>query len=228
MYEQDEAERFLLERTQVLCSPPRIPWTALPGSQSASAAGSTALVPPALISRDRKANRGTHEPVARPRGFGSGLGPGLDDVFDRASAGDEPDPLRRIPSPEESEEWKRRKLAAARVKRADEYQRMQVRCLGASAGPSAGAEVLDVDALEEEAERRQAAIERRNAEANGWRRASHGAPANGKGKEVVVLDDDEEEEDQDENMEMCVICLQGVRDRTVLGECGHQSFCVSR
>lgn len=30
----------------------------------------------------------------------------------------------------------------------------------------------------------------------------------------------------DEGQDLCVICLQAVRDPTIVGECGHQIFCV--
>ena len=33
--------------------------------------------------------------------------------------------------------------------------------------------------------------------------------------------------DEDENKERCVICLMALRDRTIVGVCGHE-FCVSR
>lgn len=35
------------------------------------------------------------------------------------------------------------------------------------------------------------------------------------------------EESDDEGQDLCVICLQAVRDPTIVGECGHQIFCVS-
>jgi hypothetical protein len=35
------------------------------------------------------------------------------------------------------------------------------------------------------------------------------------------------EESDDEGQDLCVICLQDVRDPTIVGECGHQIFCVS-
>ena len=41
------------------------------------------------------------------------------------------------------------------------------------------------------------------------------------GKETQVGDDDD---DNDE--ERCIICLMGLRDRTIVGVCGHE-FCVS-
>lgn len=41
------------------------------------------------------------------------------------------------------------------------------------------------------------------------------------GKEAQVGDDDE-----DGDVERCIICLMGLRDRTIVGVCGHE-FCVS-
>lgn len=35
------------------------------------------------------------------------------------------------------------------------------------------------------------------------------------------------EESEDDGQDLCVICLQAVRDPTIVGECGHQIFCVS-
>lgn len=39
----------------------------------------------------------------------------------------------------------------------------------------------------------------------------------------VTMHDDTSD---DEGQELCVICLQAVRDPTIVGECGHQIFCV--
>jgi hypothetical protein len=39
---------------------------------------------------------------------------------------------------------------------------------------------------------------------------------------VTMHDDTSDDEGQD----LCVICLQAVRDPTIVGECGHQIFCV--
>jgi hypothetical protein len=39
---------------------------------------------------------------------------------------------------------------------------------------------------------------------------------------VTMHDDTSDDESQD----LCVICLQAVRDPTIVGECGHQIFCV--
>jgi hypothetical protein len=189
LFEQDPAEAFLLQATQVLCSPPRMKWPERPDPRQAGPSNgfsttATSLIPPTLVSRDRKLSRSDRqEPVARPSLTGtSSSNAALHGAFDFNN-----DPIDRIPSPEESEEWKRRKLAAAKLKRQEEFQRAQAR-----------GEVFDLDAQ----------------------------PSGVKGKEAdnSGLEDSDEDE---ANEEMCVICLQGVRDRTVLGECGHQCFCVS-
>jgi hypothetical protein len=50
---------------------------------------------------------------------------------------------------------------------------------------------------------------------------------NGKGKQPVYETEVVEEESDDEGQDLCVICLQAVRDPTIVGECGHKIFCVS-
>lgn len=44
---------------------------------------------------------------------------------------------------------------------------------------------------------------------------------------VVVPPIQDVEEDKEGDKERCVICLMGLRDRTVAGVCGHE-FCVGR
>ncbi|KAJ9121968.1 hypothetical protein QFC24_004551 [Naganishia onofrii] len=48
---------------------------------------------------------------------------------------------------------------------------------------------------------------------------------NGKGKQPVYETEVVEEESDDEGQDLCVICLQAVRDPTIVGECGHKIFC---
>ncbi len=116
----------------------------------------------------------------------------------------------RIPSPEEASEWKRQKLLAAKNRRREEFERAKAR-----------EEIYDLDGEDEGGIPGGLALNKPKS-----RRMSSGK---GKTKEgaVVVGDADQEDEEEDEGKELCVICLQGVRDRTVLGECGHQGFCVS-
>jgi hypothetical protein len=213
LFEQDPAEAFVLQSTQVPCSPPTISWVQRGGSSSqaglstrpsgtapgASTGDATSLIPPALISRDRKLSRGDREPVARPA-FVHPPSPQSSHLPHPSAVTSIPvqdasdvveGPIRRIPSPEESAEWRTSRLPAARQTRQEEFNR------AASRG-----EVYDLD-----------------------------APSlnDGKARKPNAVDDmDDDHEESDEEQEMCVICLQGVRDRTVLGECGHQCFCVSR
>lgn len=50
----------------------------------------------------------------------------------------------------------------------------------------------------------------------------------GEGGRRMSGDSDAMHEDisDDEGQDLCVICLQAVRDPTIVGECGHQIFCV--
>lgn len=193
---QDPAEEFLLEQETVLLPPHRPVWPSqpeqapfplrkAPGAYVPAASGSrdvavedpAALVPTRLSAKERKLSRSSRQPERVASGSHKSLSrsPELGRTALQGEAGpsrtSDVDLRRRIPSPEEADEWRLRKRLA-REQRVD-------------------GEVI---------------------EGNKRRKVSN-----------ATVDSSNDED----GGEWCAICLQSIRDPTIVGECGHKGFCVS-
>lgn len=207
---QDPAEEFLLEQQMVLLPPHRPVWPSQPGAERSAAPAPfplrkapgtyvpavsvssradgavedpAALVPTRLSAKERKLSRSSRRPEQVASGS-SRMSLSRSPELNRVSLDHEAGPSchanvvdlhRRVPSPEETDEWRLRKRLAREQK-------------------------VDAEVIE----------------GNKRRKLSNDA----------TIKDDSDDDDEDGG-EWCVICLQSIRDPTIVGECGHKGFCVS-
>lgn len=166
----------------------------------------TSLVPSSVFARNRKTSRHgyTEEPVV----------PGRIDLVDLSTSpiqsrkgllfDDITTQRETSPTEEELEALRRKGLAAAREKRVHGHG---THANGKGKQPVYEAEVEYVGQLIGGEVTSEKVLQKR--------------------RESVIVAVTQGEESDDEGQDLCVICLQAVRDATIVGECGHKIFCVS-
>jgi hypothetical protein len=210
LFPQDPAEAFLLAQTQTLIPPPSWkaqPPIAGPSSSSlplkrtyddASHAGPSFLVPTTLGSKNRKMSKIMRVPE-KPRV------PSISDY-----------PLTHLAQPQRD-------------------SRSRSRSSSRSGSPDRNVRIPSPEEhdhwISQKREANRLSVHTNRPHIGRWARPTEGEDQGGATNEMVGNDGDEsavEEDEGDEEGDLCVICLMKVDDRTVVGDCGHSIFCVSR
>ncbi|KAJ9105542.1 hypothetical protein QFC19_003524 [Naganishia cerealis] len=159
----------------------------------------TSLVPSSVFARNRKNSRHGYMEEQVVPGPLRLAGPSTSPIHSgRLPSGYIDGKKRSSSTNEELEESRRKGVAAAREKR------VHGDVNGKGKQPVYETEVEYISGIDIEGKGEESLVKRRNS---------------------AILIVAQAEESDDEGQDLCVICLQAVRDATIVGECGHKIFC---